>query len=442
MNRLLGNILRYVTSIMALGFLMPFWSCSHSDIPDSAVNDPEGKFRLSFNIVTKTVSATRAADIEGEETGSSPENYIDVSDIRFLIFDGEQNFVSDITPKAQVRAMDESFTIYNVVARVDEPFFTENISNNSLSFFIVVLANFSGWDVTLPPLATGLTLDDLFSNGCVLKSIPNSSDLMKADTADTDRQLFPMAGMQRFTINANNLLNTSEDNPFFLSNAQAGGKDINMLRALAKIEIIDRINVEEDDVFTENHNYAEDPLRIESISLNGYMNQGSLLPAYSQWNRGGVFETQQVVDPTVPLSARYQRPPVLKDEDDSVGPPVDPDYQLLFSYDENATALRDDKCPVYSCYAFEFISDRLSYGTMQRPYCLVTTKGGVVDGEEYQSITMPLRITRYLGETATEPSILMRNHIYRFEIVGLHQDIQVNWTVCPMTDIDVDIAFN
>ena len=125
-----------------------------------------------------------------------------------------------------------------------------------------------------------------------------------------------------------------------------------------------------------------------------------------------------------------------------LGPPLVADYQLQFEYDQRATQEREDKCPVYSCYVYEFNSNRLNYGTMQRPYCLVTTAGGTLDGVTYQPITMPMRITQYLGETATEPSILLRNHIYRFEIVGLHQDIQVNWTVCPMTNIPVNIDFN
>ncbi|MDE5848165.1 MAG: hypothetical protein K2H71_12540 [Muribaculaceae bacterium] len=441
MNRLVNIISRYMTVLVALGFLLPFWSCSQSEEPTPEDTEGEGKFRLKFSIVTKTVSSTRAADITGDQIGSVPENFLDVSDIRFLIFDGYQNFVSDITPKAEIQAANDSFTIYNVVARVDEPYFTENISNNNLEFYIVVFANYSYWNITLPPLQTGLTLNSLFTNGLVMNEIPNTENLFKADTDDADRQLFPMAGLQRFNINANNLLNTSEDSPFDLSNVSAGGKEINMLRALAKIEVIDKVNIEENSVYTDNPDYAVDPLRIASVDLNGYLNKGTMLPSATQWSREGTFETQQVIAPTIPDNASYRRPPVLY-EDDTLGPPLVADYQLQFEYDQRATQEREDKCPVYSCYVYEFNSNRLNYGTMQRPYCLVTTAGGTLDGVTYQPITMPMRITQYLGETATEPSILLRNHIYRFEIVGLHQDIQVNWTVCPMTNIPVNIDFN
>ena len=50
--------------------------------------------KLRFTIVTRTAMdnhtrQTRAADISGEETGTAPENYLNLAghDIRFLLFD-------------------------------------------------------------------------------------------------------------------------------------------------------------------------------------------------------------------------------------------------------------------------------------------------------------------------------------------------------------------
>lgn len=439
MNNFINSLYRYArVGLATAGIALLVPSCGN-DGPDIEPVEADGPLRFSFTIVTKTVNNSRAADLDGDKIGSAPENMLDVNDIRYLIFDADRNLVSDITPKASIVAENDAFTIYNVTAKLDEPYFVDKINSNNaanLEFYIMVLANFGDWGITLPPIQEGLPMQTLFTQGLVMNTLPNSAALLDADTGfPPTRQMFPMAGLQRFVINGNNLLNTTESEPYRLP------KDIYMLRALSKIEVIDRVNIDDDAVFTNEDRL--DPLRVDKVEINGFMNRGTLLPAIDQWNRQSTFETQQVIATTIPGDAEYLTPPTINLNDrenpfvgNSEGRPL-----LNFVYDQAATAARTDKCPVFSCYVFEYSSALLN-ATQQRPYLRITTQGGEDEDEPMASLVLPMLLADYGTNPPTPVSNLLRNHIYRYEIVGIYQDIRVNWTVCPMDDATINIGFN
>lgn len=443
MSSFYHNISRWVGVVLASVCLSVLPASCIEDYDECPPVGGEGPFHLRFTILTKNVPGSRAADIAGEEIGTAPENFLDVNDVRFLIFDDAQSFIADVTPSASVIASNADFTIYDVKAKFDDPYFVDKVNSGSptpIEFYIFVLANLSDWGITLPPLQKGIPLDDLFTETGPMTVLPDAAKLLNAVSGTGERQLFPMAGLQKFTISPNALLNTSESEPWNLSNGPLG-KDVNLLRALAKIEVVDRINIEEGAQFTAED--AENPLRVQSVEFDGYMSRGSLIPAKNQWNRESTFETQQVIAPSVPTGAEYVLPPVLN-ADNTFGPTAGfADYAVALAYDERATALRQDKCPVYSCYVFEYSQTAIpTVPATQQPYCRVTTKGDATADPVMESLLLPLRVADYSVNPPSNVPYLLRNHIYRYEVVAIHQDIMVNWTVCPMDEAEVNIEFN
>lgn len=436
----IGKRLGAVLAGLCLSVLAP--SCIE-DYGECPVVGGEGPFHLSFTIVTKNVPGSRAADISGDEPGTAPENYLDVKDVRILIFDDAQSFIADVTPSASIVAAYDNFTIYNVTARFDDPYFVDKVNsatNTSLDFYIFVLANYSNWRITLPPLQKGLALSDLFTQTGAMTVLPNTDKLLNAVSGTGEYQLFPMAGLQKFSINPKNLLDTSEGAPFNLSLGPEG-KDVNLLRALTKIEVVDKIGIADNAQFTDAD--KADAQRIAAVELDGYMNRGTLIPDMGQWNRNGTFETRQVVAPSVPTGAEYALPPVLN-ADNTFGSSAGlSNYAVALALDERATNLRTDKCPVWSCYVFEYSQEAIpTVDATQQPYVRVTTKGDENSNPTVPSLTLPMRLADYSQNPPVNVPYLLRNHIYRYEIVGINQKIELNWTVCPMDVAQGGITFN
>lgn len=449
MHRRTNDILRnlFQTLLIAISALMTA-SCvnDYEDCPDTVAEDTPGRYRLQFNIVTRGGTESRAADISGDKEGSVAENYLDINNIRYYIFDSNRKFLADITPNAKTVVANEAFSIYNVVAEVDLPYFVDNI-DGLIDFYILAFANYSGWGVTFPEMNEGDDISTLFTDGVVLNYRPSTQALMLAATPDvpaTARQRFPMVGLQRFRVPGNMLLTTSEGLPFDIS--LATGNNLNMLRAMAKIEIIDKINIPAGAVFDAATDIND--IRIKSANINGFNSRGRLLPIINIWQLNNTFETQQVVGPSMPAVPDYHTPPPLNADNSIADAGSLTDYTMPFIYDEVATQQRSDKCPVYSCYIYEYSKASINgLPATQQPYFTVTTSEYVdPDGvKQVESLTFPLRMAWYQNGVATSTdniSEILRNHIYRYEIVAVRQNLTVNWTVCDMDQADASIEFN
>lgn len=445
MNRILNHKWTTLLLMMIALSVSSLQSCINEkmDCPPDVPENEDG-IHLRFTIMTKTDGRTRAADIVGDQEGSGYENYLDINDIRYLIFDNNQRFITDITPDAKTVAANSAYTVYNVEAKISDQYFYDNLTGY-VDFYILALANHSGWGISIPELKRGDNIQTLFSNGLVMTETPVTSRLQAA--LSDGGQKFPMSGLQHFRVPGNMLMTSASGSPYDLS--LATGKDLNMLRALAKIEIIDKINIADGAVFNEatDNQGLNGRLRIDKVEINGFMTGGSLLPAYTQWNRNSVFETQQVVAPTIPTSARYVLPPVL-DADNNFGPNDGlSGYIIDFIEDDYARSLRQDKCPVFSGYIYEYLktSDQMAgVPVTQQPYFRVTTRGyttpeGVVEAE---SLVLPVRMAQYTNGSATSADNLpqlLRNHIYRFEIAGIGSNLELVVTVCPRAEFTTDV---
>ncbi|MDE6340040.1 MAG: hypothetical protein K2K97_09690, partial [Muribaculaceae bacterium] len=361
------------------------------------------------------------ADIDGEEEGSGTENYIALTSgtLKYLIFDRYQRFLCDVTAQAKTTVVNDVFTLYEVTAKLTDTYFIEN-TNNMLDFYILVLANVGttsrNWRVTVPEMVPGVTtMESLFNDGLTMLGDANSGGLLETSTlmqpvTNATASRMPMAGLQHFSFHGSMLLTASENIPYDIS--LATGKNINMLRALAKIEIIDKINVGEGKVFDETED--DNGLRLNQPFLCGYMSEGSLLPSFSQWrdkNQVSYPETQQVDNPTVPSTASYDLPPSISTDNLEDINWTTASYARNFFKDQVATQAREDKCPVYSLYLYEYALLPIAQVPIdQQPYFVISTKGD----DQNESLTFAVKMANYEDGTATTSlEQLLRNHIYR-----------------------------
>lgn len=431
------------------------------ELIDVPVDDHDW-FQIRFKICTRNVDATRAADTDGDEEGSAAENIINLNDIRYYIFDKDGNFLIDLTPdidKKRSMAITKDYSLYEVVAKIDHDK-TDYFKNNrygTLDFYIMAFANFSrdsGYgDVILPTFTSGNTISQMFESPYtpVIDCLPDTEKLMKAATENESgkRCCIPMSGLQRFTLSGTWLETYTGGSPIDISDIT--GKNLNMLRVAAKIEIIDRINMKPGDIYNEETDGKR--IRIKGVSLNGVMKKARIIPMINQWKRNSTFETQQVENPSVTQSG-YLIPPSLNDDGSiSAGTSVtDNPYSLTFVYDEAETIKRTDRCPVYSCYVWEYLK-RDEIQENQLPYLSVTVSNpdDIAPEANPQGVTISptttynMHLLTDMTPTAKSPepqASILRNHIYRYEISGAGTTMTIKWTVCPMTELSADIIFN
>lgn len=401
--------------------------------------------KLRFTVVTRASpdtgpGRTRAADISGEQAGTAAENYLNLAgrDIRFLLFDGDKKLLRDFTPDTDITAAPGStdYITYTVHATIAEPYFAK-VADNDTDFYIMVIANGRPHSLRAFGLAPGVTtIQDVSEQltAFVQKSyIKTESGAEIAWTPSqpgkADGEYIPMAGLQHFTL-AKGAFDSGPEG--FVNLSGDGGKDINMLRALAKIEIIDKIGVA-------GKFDKEDKTRIqvEKAELFGRFSTGTILPSYGQWNRNGVLETQQVTAPTIASRLDYIPPT------DDIGNPERASL-IEFYEDEEATARREDECPVFSAYVTEYSSTDIE--EKLPPYVRITVKDPEKGSKFYR-----MELAEYKdGSPGKNLDALLRNHIYRYEIVSVSQPdepgeegtLNIRWTLCPM-DVPgaIDIEF-
>lgn len=440
-------------------------SCSLVEENEENLIFPEEKddsFQLRFQICTRTLGSSRAADTAiREEEGSEAENIINLKDIRYYIFDKDGKFLLDLTPDIDENrsfAISDNYSLYEVVAKIDasKTDYFKRSNTGSVDFYLMALANFSevsGYEgVQLPVLGPQNNLGDMFKTPAtpVINRLPNTERLMKAATNDASRDYFPMAGLQYFSVSWTWFETPFGEVPVDLT--AITGKSLNMLRSVVKIEVIDRINIKPDGIFDEKTD--ADKIRIQSVSINGLMKNARVIPDAEQWRRNFVFETKQVTKPSIPDSYRYLLPPALNEDGSLTTDNMETgdSYSLPFIYDAVETQKRDDHCRVYSCYVWEY-SRKDEIPRAQLPYLSVTVKNPetVSTGATPQDVKIPesttynILLMSDMTPSAEEPYPLLytlRNHIYRYEISGAGTEMKIKWSVCPMDKASTDITFN
>lgn len=428
---------RYFTGIVAaIAAAVSLVSCvgdSNKLCPDEPDPDvrPVG-VSMRFDISSGRGSVSRAADIEGEMPGTSAEDDIDTRKMQFLLFDNEQRFLQNLTP--EVTAEKESGR-YTALVTFKEPYIEQATSGN-VTFYIMALANGSYMGASWAGATREITtIADLCAarQNTVLTVKPNFFNLTNSGPYS---QKFPMAGLQHFTVSVEALKASTYEKPVDLS-AGTSGRMLNMLRALAKIEVIDKVNYEGD----YEEKYENEPWRIDKAELVGYTASGNQLPLYSQWSRNvDRPETQQVVASSVPAGARYIEPPVFSADNDDLVNFVNGNMLTDMFYDYEATIARADKAPVNSVYIYEFSNPSTESATVQSPFVRITTLGD--PNSPGSSVVLPFRLGEYEdGKCVSELNEILRNHIYRYEVTQINLDgtYSLNWEVVPMSTVEITI---
>lgn len=363
---MIRHILKYAFAVMLLGSLCA--SCI-TDSEDDV--QPAKKITVRFTLVAQKAQAggsrAEVGDTHPTESGTDRENEIDIEngDYRILAFDPASGYLyEDLTDKngTQMQKIEDEYR------------YTVTFSQPYTVFRLVVLANWNSFKEgsedcygTFTPLNT--KLDDVMAKYYTLPK--NQSGEM----------YIPMVGMQTYAINPDAIPeDNSETNPYKLA-------DINMLRSVAKIEVIDRL--------------GEEGISITDVSLTGCNSTGTFWPTIGD-NSGWNTENIQVSTPTIPANPGWTTTTL--------------DF---FKQEEGKHVLYVSECNV---------SDE------NNPAINITISNP--DGSNPATATYSFNLNGY-NES------LLRNHIYRYEIKSASTGLAVNYTLCPWdTQTSGNITFN
>lgn len=406
-------------------------ACIKDDSPIDDTPEKLNSVTVEFSIVTRSAQrTTRAVNIPDQtQVGTLAENYLDLDNLTFLFFDNARNLLQQAHP--EVEAIDgTNYVKYSVKAELTHPYFTE-ASARTLTFQVLVLGNYSLLEPQDFVFTPGTKLDALFESDAVATfAMPIRNNWLNTwipsinaggDNGQQKGQI-PMSGLQTYTINVTDLLASTPDAPLNLTSPD-GSKDINMLRALAKIEIIDKVNLNEDGTASEN--YA-----LEKAELMGYMSRGSIVPSLSQWQSNGTYETQYCKAPSVSVNSTFMSAGYVNQGLNV----ANEDHVLNFFNDVEAQNARADKCQVFSCY----LTDYKTVASAQYPIWIRLTG----QQTETESVLYRLELAPYTDGRPGAIMDIVRNNIYRYEITSISRDIEVNWTLCPMDELSTNIEFN
>lgn len=361
---------------------------------------------LNFTLLTRYVnktSGTRAVVAPpNPQDGTAAENFLDIPNMTFLLFKEDKTLLAAFTP--EVTPQNATYTTYDVTYTVPETLF-DYITGDMINIYIMAIGNAINHGVTDMAF---LPLEKMFENTATFP-YPLTGSSQVADGSqwipdfDANRGI-PMSGMQYFSIPRDALERSSYENPLNLSEDLAVKNDLNMLRCVAKIEVIDMFD-------GTDGNGISTP--VSQVRLQGYNSKGGILPTLSQWNFQTPWETQYVKAPSVPAGTAFNN-----------------SNAIVFFKDDAAQALRDDNRPVYSAYLPEFDSDATGVTVPKVTVSLNTGAGG--------NIERTFELREYNNGAQGAPTDLLRNNIYRYEVrVNTSLDLVV--TVCPRATFTTDV---
>lgn len=457
-----------------LSFALLASSCVNESPSCPAVDDESDNVTLQFIVATRTpgdsqrdarggqeapspskAPANPDDDCYDDERGFAAENFIDVTDVQFLLFDDNGILLRPFYPEVSVQDAD-FYTNYLMKATFTEPYFDRMISEakaanalatTDVSFSIMVIANGKGMHAVPFALYPGVTtIADVARELRTFDTPPHYESFTVGDIVSkvytpwspsiAEKRLIPMAGLQKFTIKAVELASSSPNEPANLT--PDTNTAIPMLRTMAKIEIIDHLE------FSTTEEYDPDALRmkVDKVELCGFYSKGTLLPwmganapgYISQWTN----VSTQVTSPTNP--GDYYLPPVEFSES-GYGT-----SDNIFNFGNPIVTTGYNKgFPVFSLYIPEYSLSWLSDADV-KPYIVITLENS--DSDQGGTIKKLELSTYQNGKPVANSDIpfMLRNHIYRYEINGADNPqniISVGFTVCDMFTPEIDIpTFN
>lgn len=455
----------------ASAMMLTLTGCVNEDSPCPGDGDDGTKVTLQFTVMTYNPASSRDAQqsradgsllsragaddncSEGPQ-GSPAENYINTADCQFLLFDADRTLLRPIFPEITPGQKDDNvdYTWYSIKASITEPYFDEAVKagNDRIDFYIMVIANShsTGLDGQYPGLTPGVTTIDDIAAQKIIYNLPSQGPLGDGGYWSSSwspsieyNNYIPMAGLQKFTVSADQLKESTYDTPVDLS-AGTPAKTIDMLRSMAKIEVIDKIDLPDE----------YDPnikrMRIEKVELIGFYRKGTIMPLISSEGQWPDYVSGDVNQPNLPALDYYAVPVPMVGEEYSA---PNRGKNIGFDIDTYSSQTEHQNYPVWSCYVTEY--SKLAVGNDAKPYIVVTLvdesspdKDTDEDGNEKPtSFFKELKLTEYVNGAPQGDGInfLLRNHIYRYEINSVSSSeaniIDVGYTVCNWDNYTVDI---
>lgn len=422
--------------------------------PPETGGDKEKGITVEFSLVTKSSANSKTRSLlpapDSEESGSSSENFLDLENLIFLLFDDQGELIRPFIPKVETEDVN-TYVRYSVRAFLNDSYFLDATTQN-IRFSIAVVGNYKSLSPIGFTFHPGMTMSEVFDRATVATFamplsntaqncwIPSIYPTSYVDAAGESIPLrssahIPMAGLQTFNVSTKELKESTVHKPLNLSSTE--DKTINMLRALAKIEVIDHIDAVTEGDVTKQPDTSE-RISINSVELVGHTSRGSIFPYLSLWQISGL-ETQYVNRPSIPDGVSFlgYNPPndALSLQGASAGTVVG------FFADRIATEERQDKCRVYSCYLTDY--DPNQRGSIPAMWIRIAAKHPYVDPDSNSDISYcRLEVAPYDETGAGEEMSIVRNNIYRFQINKItppDQNNQIIYTTCPMGIYTSDI---
>ncbi len=412
---------------------------------------PENNITLQFMVVTPSPAGrsavSRADNCDADEQGSAAENYINTADMQFFLFDADRKLLRTFRPEITSKD-DERYTWYELKAMFNEPYFDAAVKSGqeNVSFYILVTANTSGLGGQYFGVVPGVTTIDQMAQqlrtfNCPPRLSQDGSPFYEWTPTINQDKLIPMSGLQQFTVSTARLVTSTYEDPVDLDKEYS--KDIPMLRAMAKIEVIDHLE------FADGEAY--DPImsrmRIEKVELCGFNSTGTILPWMG--TASGINQPQwtdvskNVTMPTIPDGNPY----IVPNPFSETGYLPYTDYSRLISFYGTERAIVNNPVigpegfPIFTAYVPEY--SLAAIGNSEKPYIVVTLTNS--QGEEYEGAIKQLKLVSYLNGVPQDNQPIeemLRNHIYRYQVNSADNPeniISVGYTVCPWYTPTVDI---
>lgn len=373
---------------------------------------------MSFRLVSWRADAASRATVVGEEEATAAENWVDPSDLRFLLLTEGGMLLRDITPAAFDPATDDygTYTVRTVSFR--EPYFDYAAVNGRVRFRIMVLANWP--DNALNALAGCRGLADIER---VAATEPALYDLPEgfrpALPADGTGTGIPMYGLKSFDLTQEALFASTEQAPVELT---SGDDAIHLLRSLAKLEVIDAIETRYGEEL-----YGTGYPRIASVTLlsGKYRRDARLIPDGfadgEQVTAASLFATPNTAGADLAFAPRNYG---------ALTPPVE-------QYPDGEPSFTVDWADCFTAYLPEMAipaGDALRVVVRNYPEG-TTPPDGHPATYEY---TIPIPASTAWGTQ------LLRNHIYRLRVTGAGTDfnMEYTYTICPWNEASTEVGFD
>ncbi len=217
MNSIFPN--RFVRLLRILLAVVTLGSCSGGS--DSVASD-SGDIYLRFLITTGRPAESRGVGEWTESEISVAERILNTDDIRFYLFDGYDNLVTEIIPSGLPWEAVGNDGIYTITASIKRSFMDGLVADGKFCFKLAVVANLQAVGSSYPQISAGTGYSSV-----------DPDFTMPSDYYPSGTYGIPMFGVMEYALSRSALESATESAPYDITDG------ITMLRSLCKIELKD-----------------------------------------------------------------------------------------------------------------------------------------------------------------------------------------------------------